>query len=94
MRETFAYIHSFAGFPRALRAYLREPLTLCGANGRCSTPRRSRKNVQSTIEFLVKANALPAGTRTAPVVDFSYLNAVLADIGQVAREPATPKSTP
>ena len=28
MRETFAYIQSFARFPRALRAYLRDPLTL------------------------------------------------------------------
>jgi ABC-type nitrate/sulfonate/bicarbonate transport system substrate-binding protein len=40
-------------------------------------------NVQSTIDFLIKANALPPGTQTRQVADFSYLNAVLDEIGRV-----------
>jgi ABC-type nitrate/sulfonate/bicarbonate transport system substrate-binding protein len=40
-------------------------------------------NVQSTIDFLIKANALPPGTQTTQVADFSYLNAVLDEIGRV-----------
>jgi ABC-type nitrate/sulfonate/bicarbonate transport system substrate-binding protein len=45
----------------------------------------SPDRVQSTIDFLVKANALPAGTRQDQVADFSYLREVLADIGRVPR---------
>lgn len=43
----------------------------------------SADNVQSTIDFLVKANVLPAGTRSTQVADFSHLNAVLDEIGRV-----------
>jgi len=43
------------------------------------------ENVQSTIDFLIKANALPTGTHTTQVADFSYLNAVLDEIGRVPR---------
>jgi ABC-type nitrate/sulfonate/bicarbonate transport system substrate-binding protein len=51
-------------------------------------------NVQSTIDFLVKANALPAGMQPAQVLDLSYLNAVLGEIGRVTREPVAPKGHP
>jgi ABC-type nitrate/sulfonate/bicarbonate transport system substrate-binding protein len=40
-------------------------------------------NVQSTIDFLITAKALPEGMRTTQVADFSYLNAVLDEIGRV-----------
>ncbi|HET9013342.1 MAG TPA: ABC transporter substrate-binding protein [Gemmatimonadaceae bacterium] len=43
------------------------------------------ENVQSTIDFLIKANTLPAGTQTTQVADLSYLNAVLDEIGRVPR---------
>jgi ABC-type nitrate/sulfonate/bicarbonate transport system substrate-binding protein len=44
-------------------------------------------NVQSTIDFLVKANAVPAGMKAAQVADLTFLNAVLDAIG---REPPAP----
>jgi NitT/TauT family transport system substrate-binding protein len=40
-------------------------------------------NIQSTIDFLVKAHVLPDGTRSSQVADFSYMNAVLDEIGRV-----------
>jgi ABC-type nitrate/sulfonate/bicarbonate transport system substrate-binding protein len=40
-------------------------------------------NVQSTIEFLVKADGLAAGTTAESVSDLSYLRAVLDEIGRV-----------
>jgi len=48
------------------------------ANGLLTTD-----NIQSTIDFLVKAHVLPDGTRSSQVADFPYLNAVLDDIGRV-----------
>ena len=51
-------------------------------------------NVQSTIDFLVKADALPAAMQPAQVLDLSYLNAVLGEIGRVTREPVAPKGHP
>ena len=49
-----------------------------------ASPSLKLHNVQSTIDFLVQANVLPAGTRSMQVVaDFSYLNAVLDEIGRV-----------
>jgi hypothetical protein len=43
------------------------------------------EKVQSTIDFLIKASTLPAGTQTTQVADFSSLNAVLDEIGRVPR---------
>jgi hypothetical protein len=37
---------------------------------------------------------LPAGTQPAQVLDLSYLNAVLDEIGRVTREPVAPKGHP
>ncbi len=48
-------------------------------------------NMQSTIDFLVTANALPAGMQPAQVLDLSYLNAVLSEIGRMPRVPIVPK---
>lgn len=42
----------------------------------------TKENTQYTIDFLTKANALPAGVKADQVADLSYLNAVLDEIGR------------
>ena len=52
------------------------------------------ENVQSTIDFLTEAHALPAGLTAAQVSDLSYLNAVLADLGRGRPAPFQNNSQP
>lgn len=50
-------------------------------------------DIQDTIDFLVKAEALPAGLTVTQVSNLSYLDEVLNEIGRVAT-PAGAKPTP
>ena len=49
------------------------------------------ENIRSTIDFLIKAKALPDGVQVEQVADLSHLNAVLAEIGRLPGEPIAPK---
>jgi ABC-type nitrate/sulfonate/bicarbonate transport system substrate-binding protein len=44
----------------------------------------TREDVQKTIDFLVQAEMLPAGTTAEQVADLSYLDAVLAEVGRTS----------
>jgi ABC-type nitrate/sulfonate/bicarbonate transport system substrate-binding protein len=49
------------------------------------------ESVQATLDFLASEQAVPAGITAAQVADFSYLDAVLRELGR--REPPAPRSS-
>jgi ABC-type nitrate/sulfonate/bicarbonate transport system substrate-binding protein len=69
------YLPDDAGAFAAVDTYLAE--NVWDVNGGL-TPER----IQFTLDFMTKANMLPAGLRADQIADLSYLNAVLDEIGR------------